>query len=479
MLFHFNIITELKRDTLEQREREKASKSSTRVDEKEKDYRAEDSSSAQHQPAAEVATDDKVSGSRLADEQQPVHWIYLDPQGNTQGPFNATDMLDWFNAGYFPQDLMLRRTVDRRFIQLGEMTKRYGRIPFVPGANAPAPLPEVEPLPPVQQPPQLSAEQEEKQRQQQQASLYIKLNQQLMMSQQLMQQHQFLVLQQQQQGASPQALAHAAQQMAEQQKQHQQLLAQLMQLTLLPQQQHHPQQQPQQLGGVLQQQQQAKEFSASPSPLDYGSMSSPSPLDLLQQRVHQQQQQQHANVTAPFELPKQEQRQQPHPHQQQGGLDFAQSFGNTGSGSGYDPIKSLLSQLQENTPHDQQSSSPASSLFGNSAGSGSTFSGFGGIPSQQQGSRPGSVHQLPPVANDFIDPVPANRSIWDLPVSNLREQEPSPEPKVKYQDNNVMANFFRFCPSTLYPYSIGKCGKIRTRVKLNPHLFSRSQLMYG
>lgn len=336
---------------------------------------------------------------------------------------------------------MLRRTVDRRFIQLGEMTKRYGRIPFFPGVNAPAPLPEVEPLPPVPQPPQLSVEQEEKQRQQQQANLYLKINQQLMLSQQVMQQQQFLAIQQQQQGASPQALAQAAQQMAEHQKQHQQLLAQLMQLTLLQQQQHHPQQQ---LGGVLQQQQQAKEFSASPSPLDYVSMSSPSPLDLLQQRVHQQQQ--HANVTAPFELPKQGE-QRPHPQPQQGGLDFAQSFVNTGSGSGYDPIKSLLSQLQENTPHDypNQSSSPASSLFGNSAGSGSTFSGFGGIPGQQQGSRPGSVHQVPPVANEFNDQIPAShsRSIWDLPVSNLREEEPSPEPKVKYQNNE---SFLRFCP---------------------------------
>ena len=106
------------------------------------------------------------------------------------------------------------------------------------------------------------------------------------------------------------------------------------------------------------------------------------PVRSLQQQQHQEQQ-------------------QPHPHQQ-GGLDFAQSFGNTGSGIGYDPIKSGMSQLKENTPHDQQSSIPASSLFGNSAGSESTFYGFG-RPSQQKGSRPGSVHPSPQVKRSICE----------------------------------------------------------------------------
>jgi PERQ amino acid-rich with GYF domain-containing protein len=415
--------SDMKRDTLEQREREKAaaaqstattSNASHAEDKDDAGQRHKQDSQSQQQQAE---VEDNI-GRQADDEQHLVHWIYLDPQGNTQGPFNATDMLDWFNAGYFPQDLMLRRTIDRRFIQLGEMTKRYGRIPFMPGGNAPAPLQDVEP--------QLPSEQEEKhriqQQQQQQALLYQQqLQHQLMMNQQLMQQQQLFAIQQQQQGASPAALALAAQQISEQQKQQQQLLSKLMQLqlTLLPQ----PQQQ--QLGGVLQPQ--SKEFSASPSPLDFVSLSSPSPLEMLQQR----QQQQHPAVTAPFEMPKQSEppRQQ---QQQQGGLDFGAGFGN-GSGGGYDPIKSLLSQLHDSVNEfpNQSASSQTSSIFGNSAGSGSSFAGFGGIPQpQQQNSRPGSSHQAPPVSSGEFGEPAGHRSIWDLPVSGLRDEQPSPEPKV-------------------------------------------------
>ena len=421
--------SDMKRDTLEQREREKAAAQSTlaasnasHVEDKDdaRQRHKQDAHSQQHQQQQQQqqqAEDEDNNGRQIDEEPTTVHWIYLDPQGNTQGPFNATDMLDWFNAGYFPQDLMLRRTVDRRFIQLGEMTKRYGRIPFVSGGNAPAPLPEVEP--------QLPTEQEEKhrhqQQQQQQALLYQQqLQHQLMMNQQLMQQQQLFAIQQQQQGASPAALAVAAQQIAEQQKQQQQLLAKLMQLqlTLLPQ------------PGVLQPQ--SKEFSASPSPLDFGSLSTPSPLEMLQQRQQQQQQQQHPAVTAQFEMPKQSE--PPRQQQQQGGLDFVAGFG-PGSGGGYDPIKSLLSQLNDPTNEfpNQTTSSQATSIFGNSAGSGSSFAGFGGIPQpQQQNSRPGSRHQAAPVSSaEFGEPV-GHRSIWDLPVSNLREEQPSPEPKVSF-----------------------------------------------
>ena len=79
--------------------------------------------------------------------QQPV-WFYLDPQGNRQGPFSNADMLDWFNAGYFPPELMLRRSVDKRFIQLVEMSKLYERVPFAPGPwpNQPPPLEDLEAL---------------------------------------------------------------------------------------------------------------------------------------------------------------------------------------------------------------------------------------------------------------------------------------------------------------------------------------------
>ena len=43
-----------------------------------------------------------------------VEWLYLDPQGNLQGPFSRVDMQEWHGSGYFAASLMLRRTCDQR-----------------------------------------------------------------------------------------------------------------------------------------------------------------------------------------------------------------------------------------------------------------------------------------------------------------------------------------------------------------------------
>jgi len=59
-------------------------------------------------------------------------WIYLDPQGQTQGPFANKEMWEWFSSGYFPADLMLRRSVDFHFVTLSAMAKLYGGVPFAP-----------------------------------------------------------------------------------------------------------------------------------------------------------------------------------------------------------------------------------------------------------------------------------------------------------------------------------------------------------
>ncbi len=138
---------DLRRDTLQQREREKEA-----TVEKEK------VEGPTQEPRVELPAkrDDLVQDVLLTNGQkqilheepplsQEIHWIYLDPQGNTQGPFSSSDMLEWFNAGYFPQDLMLRRTIDRKFIQLVDMTRRYSGIPFLRGLEAPGPILEQEP----------------------------------------------------------------------------------------------------------------------------------------------------------------------------------------------------------------------------------------------------------------------------------------------------------------------------------------------
>ena len=66
---------------------------------------------------------------------QPLTWSYLDPQGQVQGPFQSEEMLEWYNAGYFPMDLMVRRVCDNKFTSLTELHKIYGRVPFTPGTH--------------------------------------------------------------------------------------------------------------------------------------------------------------------------------------------------------------------------------------------------------------------------------------------------------------------------------------------------------
>ncbi|XP_065187643.1 GRB10-interacting GYF protein 2-like isoform X5 [Sycon ciliatum] len=62
-----------------------------------------------------------------------IEWLYRDPQGLVQGPFSSTDMQDWFSAGYFTMNLLVRRTCDQIFTPLGDMLKQWGRVPFMPG----------------------------------------------------------------------------------------------------------------------------------------------------------------------------------------------------------------------------------------------------------------------------------------------------------------------------------------------------------
>lgn len=62
---------------------------------------------------------------------QNLEWFYLDPQGETQGPFSPQDMTEWFKAGYFQENLMVKRTIDPTFIPLGHVLKLCGRTaPF-------------------------------------------------------------------------------------------------------------------------------------------------------------------------------------------------------------------------------------------------------------------------------------------------------------------------------------------------------------
>ncbi|XP_025082819.1 GRB10-interacting GYF protein 2-like isoform X1 [Pomacea canaliculata] len=73
-----------------------------------------------------------------------------------QGPFSAEEMAQWFSAGYFTMNLLVKRRCDQQFQPLGELIKRWGRVPFLPGAAPPpvvhSPLVISEPTETVAQP---------------------------------------------------------------------------------------------------------------------------------------------------------------------------------------------------------------------------------------------------------------------------------------------------------------------------------------
>jgi PERQ amino acid-rich with GYF domain-containing protein len=47
------------------------------------------------------------------------------------GPFDAAEMAEWFSAGYFAMDLLVKRPSDDAFLPLGDWIKRVGRLPFL------------------------------------------------------------------------------------------------------------------------------------------------------------------------------------------------------------------------------------------------------------------------------------------------------------------------------------------------------------
>ncbi|XP_067006202.2 GRB10-interacting GYF protein 2 isoform X1 [Anabrus simplex] len=73
----------------------------------------------------------------VASQQTSDKWFYRDPQGEVQGPFSAAEMAEWFRSGYFQLNLLVRRSCDERFCELGGLIKAWGRIPFLPGPSMP------------------------------------------------------------------------------------------------------------------------------------------------------------------------------------------------------------------------------------------------------------------------------------------------------------------------------------------------------
>lgn len=90
-----------------------------------------------------------------------MRWVYLDPQGTMQGPFNGLEMNDWYKANFFSPDLRVKRIEDNDFEPLGQLIRRIGNsrepflvpqmgIPHGPAPAAPYTAPGSEAVPPLQ-----------------------------------------------------------------------------------------------------------------------------------------------------------------------------------------------------------------------------------------------------------------------------------------------------------------------------------------
>lgn len=71
-----------------------------------------------------------------------IRWIYRDPQGNTQGPWSGLEMHDWYRAGFFSPELLVKKAEDPDYEPLAQLIRRIGnsREPFlVPQIGIPGP----------------------------------------------------------------------------------------------------------------------------------------------------------------------------------------------------------------------------------------------------------------------------------------------------------------------------------------------------
>merc|ERR1711990_637882 len=93
---------------------------------------------AQPQPVSSGPNQGQTSASGGWFEALMMEWFYKDPSNNIQGPFSSNDMAEWFEAGYFKKDLLIRRSCDQEFLSLGQVETRYGSNPFRSTRHPPA-----------------------------------------------------------------------------------------------------------------------------------------------------------------------------------------------------------------------------------------------------------------------------------------------------------------------------------------------------
>lgn len=78
-----------------------------------------------------IANVEREKGFLPPDHEDAKKWFYRDPQGQVQGPFTAGEMAEWFSAGYFSPNLVVKQGSDDCFVPLGELIKKMGSVPFI------------------------------------------------------------------------------------------------------------------------------------------------------------------------------------------------------------------------------------------------------------------------------------------------------------------------------------------------------------
>jgi PERQ amino acid-rich with GYF domain-containing protein len=88
---------------------------------------------AHQQPGSSASNQPPPPQQRTMVMPDRMRWIYRDPQGQTQGPWSGLEMHDWYKAGFFSPELLVKKAEDADYEPLAQLIRRIGnsREPFL------------------------------------------------------------------------------------------------------------------------------------------------------------------------------------------------------------------------------------------------------------------------------------------------------------------------------------------------------------
>ena len=91
------------------------------------------SAQGQAQPNSSASNQPPPPQQRTMVMPDRMRWIYRDPQGQTQGPWTGLEMHDWYKAGFFSPELLVKKYEDPDYEPLAQLIRRIGnsREPFL------------------------------------------------------------------------------------------------------------------------------------------------------------------------------------------------------------------------------------------------------------------------------------------------------------------------------------------------------------